>query len=100
VKSNVGTEIARSLRQEVGAQVAKAEAQVRAKVDSAVAGQVAAAREKVDGIKAQALAKVEAQRGELEKVKAELEQKIRDMTPRLPGGIRLPGGEADGRMDG
>lgn len=100
VKSNVGTEIARSLRREVGAQVAKAEAQVRAKVDSAVAGQVAAAREKVDGIKAQALAKVEAQRGELEKVKGELEQKIRDLTPRLPGGIRLPGGGADGRIDG
>ena len=58
-----------------------------------MAGQVAAAREKVDGIKTAALAKVEAQRAELEKVKAELEQKIKDLTPRLPGGIRLPGGE-------
>lgn len=92
VKSNVGTEVARALRQAVGAQVAKAEAQVRAKVDSAVAVQVAAAREKVDEVKAQALAKIEAQRAELEKVQADLEQKIRDLTPRLPGGIRLPGG--------
>lgn len=91
VRSNVGTEIARSLRQEVGAQVAKAERQVRAKVDSVVDAQVAEARQKVDVVKTQVQAKIEAERAELERVKAELEQKIRDLTPRLPGGIRLPG---------
>lgn len=91
VKSNVGTEIARALKQEVGAQVAKAEQLVRAKVDSVVDERVAEAKTRVDGVKTQVQAKIEEQRVELERVKAELEQKIKDLTPRLPGGIRLPG---------
>lgn len=93
VRSNVGTEIARSLKQQVGAEVEKAERRVRAKVDSLVAEGQRQAEQRVAAVETEVLAKIADQRAQLEQVKAELEHRIRDLTPRLPGGIRLPGSQ-------
>lgn len=91
VRSNVGEEISRSLKQQVGAEIQRAERQVRAKVDSLVQAQMAEVRGRVDSIRTEVEERITAQRGELEQVKSELEAKVRELaTPRLPGGIRLP----------
>jgi len=91
VTSNVGTELAKRLRQALGAQVDRAEAQVRARVDSLVGGQVAAAKQHLDGANA-VQGKLTQQRSQLESVRGDLEKRVRDLVggAAIPG-IKLPG---------
>ena len=58
-----------------------------ANCERAVKGELA----EVAGVESDVLSRVADQRAQLEQVKGELEQRVRDLTPRLPGGIRLPG---------
>jgi hypothetical protein len=91
VRSNIASVVASSLKRAVGEEVAKAEQMVRARVDSLVAGARREVDERVAVLQTEVQGRVAQQRQELEQVKAELEARVREMTPRLPGGIRLPG---------
>ncbi|HUL04148.1 MAG TPA: hypothetical protein VLV16_13085 [Gemmatimonadales bacterium] len=86
VRSNLGTEVARGLRKEIGAQVARAEQVARARVDSAVQGQVAAAQQRLGAVQNDVQARVAQQRAELDGVRKDLEARLREMT----GGIPIP----------
>lgn len=93
VSSNVGTELAKRLRQELGAKVDQAEAKLRARVDSLVGGQVAAARQHLDGVQNDIQGRLAQQQGQLESVRGDLEKRVRE----LVGGISLPGIKLPGR---
>jgi len=86
VRSNLDQAIATRLRAVLGAQVAAAEQQVRARVDALVSQQVAAARAQVTQVESRAQAQVAQQRARLDELQKQLEQRLREMT----GGIRLP----------
>ncbi|PYO92811.1 MAG: hypothetical protein DMD62_11960, partial [Gemmatimonadetes bacterium] len=86
VRSNLDQAIATRLRAVLGAQVAAAEQQVRARVDALVSQQVAAARAQVTQVETRAQAQVAQQRARLDELQKQLEQRLREMT----GGIRLP----------
>jgi hypothetical protein len=86
VRSNLGTEVARGLRKEIGAQVAHAEQVARARVDSAVQGEVAAARQRLAAVQNDVQARVAQQRAELDAVRKDLEARLRETT----GGIPMP----------
>jgi len=72
------------LREQLGEEVRKAEAQVRAKVNSLVDAEVAKARTKADEVKAQATQRVVEERAKLEAQKQALEARLRELT-RIPG---------------
>ena len=89
VSSNLGTELARRLRQEIGAKVEQAERRVRAQVDSLVDKQVAAARQRVSAVQEEVQARLAKQQSELTAVRAELDKQLKELTrkaalPRLP----------------
>jgi hypothetical protein len=84
VSSNLGTELARKLRQEIGAKVAQAEARVRAQVDSLADKQVAAARQRLTGVQEEVQARLAKQQGELAAVRAELDKQVKDLTRKIP----------------
>jgi vacuolar-type H+-ATPase subunit E/Vma4 len=90
VHSNIADAVAKSLKNAVGAEVARAEQMVRAKVDSLVGEGRRQVEERVAGLQNEVQAKVTEQRGQLEQAKAELETRVKTLTPPLPGGIRLP----------
>jgi hypothetical protein len=90
VRSNVGNALAESLKRQLGAQLERAERLVRAKVDSIIQRPIAQAQARLQVIRSEVEGRVAAQRAELEQVKRELEERIRGLAPRLPGGIRLP----------
>ncbi|HLZ44721.1 MAG TPA: TIGR03545 family protein [Gemmatimonadales bacterium] len=85
VRSNLDQAISTRLRAVLGEQVAGAEKQMRARVDSLVNDKVGPVRARVNDIQAQAQAQVAQQRGRLDDLQKQLEQRIRDLT-----GIRLP----------
>ena len=91
VSSNIGDAVAGSIQRVMGAEIAKAEAQVRAKVDSLVSRQVADARAKLATLQAQVTEKVEAPAQQLEQLEAELKDQLTRITQTVPG-VRLPGG--------
>ncbi len=89
VSSNLGTELARRLRQEIGAKVEQAERRVRAQVDSLVDKQVAAARQRVSAVQEEVQARLAKQQSELTAVRADLDKQLKELTrkaalPRLP----------------
>ena len=86
VRSNLGTELARRLRQEIGAKVEQAEQRVHARVDSLVGNQVAAARGRLTAVQDEVQARLAKQQAELAAVRAELETRLRG----LVGGIAIP----------
>jgi len=86
VRSNLDQAIATRLRAVLGAQVAAAEKQVHDRVDALVNQRIAAARTQVTQIETQAQAQIAQQRGKLDELQKQLEQRLREMT----GGIRLP----------
>jgi uncharacterized protein (TIGR03545 family) len=87
VRSNLGTELARGLRKEIGAKVEHAEQRVRAQVDSLVQGQLAAARQRLSAVQAEVQAPLAKQQADLTAVRGQLEAQVRRMT----GKISLPG---------
>lgn len=83
VRSNVGDQIAQSLRRELGAEIQRAEAEVRARVDGLVQERVAEARARLSALQTEVQERVSEQRAEVARVKAELEQRLREFT-RVP----------------
>jgi uncharacterized protein (TIGR03545 family) len=90
VSSNVGGEVSRALQQALKGEVARAEAQVRARVDSLVGQQVAAARAKLAALNTGPLAQIAGDQQQLDGVQAQLEQRLRSLTTGGIPGIRLP----------
>ncbi len=84
VRTNVANAVGNALREQLGEEVRKAEALVRAKVNSLVDAEVAKARAKADEVKAQATQRVVEERAKLEAQKLALEARLRELT-RIPG---------------
>ncbi|HTT69283.1 MAG TPA: hypothetical protein VMF70_14760 [Gemmatimonadales bacterium] len=89
VSSNVGGQVATALRQAVSAELSKAEAQVKARVDSLVSQQVGAAKSKLAALDTGPLKSLTDDQGQLNAVEAQLQQKLRSLTGGIPG-LRLP----------
>jgi uncharacterized protein (TIGR03545 family) len=85
VSSNIGTAVAGALRQAVAAEVSRVEAQVRAKVDSLVGQQVAAARAKLAALDTGPLKSLTDDQAQLDAVQAQLEQRLKGLVPGIPG---------------
>ncbi len=92
VRSNIGNVVANSLKKAVGEEVARAERFVRAKVDSLVGEGRREVDERVALLQNQVQAKIAEQRVQLEQAKTDLENRVKELTPKLPGGIQVPGG--------
>jgi len=90
VSSNVGDVVAQSLRRAVGQQVDRAEREVRAKVDALVAEQVNRANAGVAALDAAVTERIGPQLADLVDVESLLQNEIRRLTRRLPGGITIP----------
>jgi len=89
VSSNVGGEVAGALQQALKGEVARAEGQVHAKVDSLVGGQVAAAKAKLAGLDTGPLQQLAGDQQQLAAVQNQLEQRLKSLTGGIPG-LRLP----------
>ncbi len=89
VTSNVGEAVAHNLKQALGAEVQRAEAESRARVDAAAGPRLAAAREKLAGVQRDVLGKVGTQQQQVEQIQADLQQRLTRLgqagLPGLPG---------------
>ena len=86
IRSNLDQVIASRLKAVLGEQVAAAEKQLRARVDSLVDDKVAPARAKATEVQTQAQAQIAQQRARIDELQKQLEQQLRNLTR----GIRLP----------
>ena len=86
VRSNLDQAIATRLRAVLGDQVAAAEKQMRARVDSLVNDKVGPVRARVNEVQAQAQAQIAQQRAKVDDLQKQLEQRLRQVL----GGVRLP----------
>ena len=84
VGSNVASALADGLRNELGAEVRRAEAEVRARVDALVQERVTEAQQAVAGFEEQARARVAAERARLDQARRDLEARVRALTG-IPG---------------
>ncbi len=89
VSSNVGGEVSRALQQALKGEVSRAEAQVRARVDSLVGKQVADARARIAALDTGPLKQLTGEQQQLADVQSQLEQRLRSLTGGIPG-LRLP----------
>jgi hypothetical protein len=80
VGTNVARALADGLRNELGAEVRQAEADVRARVDALVQERVSQAEQAVAGFEAQARERIAADRARLEDAKRQLEARVRALT--------------------
>jgi uncharacterized protein (TIGR03545 family) len=100
VGSNVAGALADGLRNELGAEVRRAEGEVRARVDALVQERVTEAQQAVAGFEAQARERIAAERARLEQARRDLEARIRALTgiPGIGGGVDAGKGTVgDGR---
>ncbi|HKA60534.1 MAG TPA: TIGR03545 family protein [Gemmatimonadales bacterium] len=86
VRSNLDQVIATRLRTVLGEQLAVAERQVRARVDSLVNVKVAPVRAQVTELQTEAQTQIAQQRARIDELQKQLEQQLRNLTR----GIRLP----------
>ena len=86
VRSNLDQAIASRLQAVLGEQVAAAEKQVRARVDSLVNDKVTPVRAQVNELQTQAQTQIAQQRARIDELQKSLEQQLRNLTR----GIRLP----------
>jgi uncharacterized protein (TIGR03545 family) len=84
IRTNVATALSNALRDQLGEEVRRAEAQVRAKVDELVETKIAEARAQADVVKREVETRVAAERARLDEQKKALETKLRDLV-RIPG---------------
>jgi uncharacterized protein (TIGR03545 family) len=91
LSSNVGDAVSASLRQALGQEVQRAEAQARAQVDRLVAEQTARARAQLTQIETELAQRLGVQQGQLAQVEQELRQQVTRLTQQVPG-VQLPGG--------
>jgi uncharacterized protein (TIGR03545 family) len=85
VGSNIAGALANGLREQVGAELREAEAQVRGRVDALVDERVTQARGAVEGFETQVRDRVAAERARLDQVKRDLEARVRALVPGIPG---------------
>lgn len=86
IGTNVASAVSQSLQRELGQQVAKAEAQVRQRVDSLVTPKVAQARAGVDSVRADVTQRIEEQRAKVQAARTELETRLKALAGGLPIG--------------
>lgn len=84
VGSNVARALSDGLRAELGAEVQRAQAEVRARVDALVQERVTQAEQAVAGFETQARERIAAERARLDRAKRDLEARIRTLTG-IPG---------------
>jgi uncharacterized protein (TIGR03545 family) len=85
VGSNVARALADGLQAELGAELRRAEGEVRARVDALVQERVTAAEQAVQGFQSQAQERVAAERARVEQLKRDLEARVRALTGGIPG---------------
>ncbi len=88
VRSNLGREAARALRQEIGAEVDRQERRVREEVDRLARPYAEQAQRRIAAAESEIGARVRERQAELEAARADLERKIQEATRRLP--VRIP----------
>jgi uncharacterized protein (TIGR03545 family)/uncharacterized protein (TIGR03546 family) len=91
VRSNIGGRIVQALRDQIGDEVRRAEAQARAQVDRLIEQALTQARSQVAGFEEMLGGMLSDDRGELARLETSLETRLRELTPRLPNLPRLPG---------
>jgi ElaB/YqjD/DUF883 family membrane-anchored ribosome-binding protein len=84
VRTNIADAVAGALKAQLGEEVRRAEAQVRARVDELVDATAREARAKADEVKAQAEQRIAEERTKLEAQKTALEARLRELV-RIPG---------------
>lgn len=84
VRTNVATAVGNALRDQLGDEVRRAEAQVRERVNALVDERVAEARAAADSVRGQVTERIAAERARLDEQKRALEARLRDLT-RIPG---------------
>lgn len=84
INTNIASAVARALRDQLGAEIQRAETEVRNRVNALVDQQAAEARARADAVKADVDAQIAAQRTRLEETKAALEARLRELV-RIPG---------------
>jgi len=89
VRSNVGDVLAASLRQELGRELERAQAEVRARVDGLVQQQVTEAQARVRQLGESIDSRIAQPRAELQ----QMQERIRAEINRLTGGLPIPGGD-------
>ena len=90
VRSNLDDAIAQRLKAVVGEEVAKAEAMVRAKVDSIVTDKVEPVKQRIAAVQADATKRVADEQARLDTAEAELQAQLKRLTGGLAPGIKLP----------
>ncbi len=88
VRSNLGREAARALRQEIGGEVDRQERRVREAVDRLARPYAEQAQRRIAAAESEIGAMVRERQAELEAARADLERKIQEATRRLP--VRIP----------
>ncbi len=87
ITSNVADAVAGALRDQLGAEIRRAEAEVRRQVDALVADRVAEARAAQAAVETEVRTRLMEERTRVAEVRTELERRLRDL---VAGGIRLP----------
>jgi uncharacterized protein (TIGR03545 family) len=90
VGSNVGSVVAQTLRRELGRELERVESEIRARVDSLAGDQVARAEAAVAGLEARLRDEIAPLGAQIAELETRLQQEIRNLTRRLPGGLRIP----------
>jgi uncharacterized protein (TIGR03545 family) len=90
VSSNLDQAISRQLEAVIGAQVAKAERMVRAKVDSVAAEKVPPLKRRVAAVQAEAITRIQGEKQRVSQVEAELNAQLKRLTAGLAPGLTLP----------
>ena len=91
VRSNIGGQIVQALRDQIGDEVRRAEARVRAEVDRLIEQSLTDAGNQVAGFEEGIGGPLGDYRSELDRLKTSLETRLRDLTPSLPSLPGLPG---------
>ncbi len=90
VTSNIAATLSRALQDRLGAEIRRAEAEVRSAVNERIAEYEARARREIEAVRTGVEERIGELEGRLDEVKAELEARLRRLTDALPPGIIPP----------
>ena len=91
IQSNIGGQIVQALRDQIGDEVRRAEARARAEVDRLIEQSLTDARNRLAGFEEGIGGTLTEYQGDLNRLRASLERRLRDLTPNLPSIPRFPG---------